>query len=163
MLLVDFPVACRCTWPGWTVTALQGWVTYMKVAVPSCIMLCKCSDFAMFHQTLSGGSTAVTCGAGHLDCACHMAVLAGLLSESVLSLLGREPVSIATDTPARNSNSNCTCPCLHQRAQRTAGRLRACLCHNTTAACVGLLQVVSGGLWRCWCCCLDCCPTPTKP
>lgn len=33
--------AHRSTWPGWTVKAMRGWGAYMRVAVPSCVMLCE--------------------------------------------------------------------------------------------------------------------------
>ncbi|KAF8060322.1 DTX16 [Scenedesmus sp. PABB004] len=30
----------RCTWPGWTSEALRDWGTYVRMAIPSCVMIC---------------------------------------------------------------------------------------------------------------------------
>jgi hypothetical protein len=31
----------RCTWPGWTREAFQGWRSYTRMALPSCVMICE--------------------------------------------------------------------------------------------------------------------------
>jgi hypothetical protein len=31
----------KCTWPGWTMDAFRDWGMYIRMAVPSCVMICE--------------------------------------------------------------------------------------------------------------------------
>lgn len=44
------PLGCRCTWPGWSRDAFREWRSYIRMALPSCVMICKYDDICTMHE-----------------------------------------------------------------------------------------------------------------